>query len=169
MWQTWAQFLGWEDSLERELVTHSNILAWKIPWTEELCGLQSTGSQRVGHDWVTNVHISKLIKIQTLNMCNFYTLVVFQSLSHVWLFSTPWTAARQPSLSFTISQSLLKLMSIELMMSSNHLIFCCPLLLLPSIFPIIFPMNPFFTSGGQCMKLQLQRQSFQWIFKVDFL
>ena len=60
MWHTWAQFLGLEYSLERELVTHSNILAWKIPWTKEPCGLQSTGSQRVGHDWVTNIHISKL-------------------------------------------------------------------------------------------------------------
>ena len=50
---------------------------------------------------------------------------------------TPWTAALQPSLSFTISQSFLKLMSIESMMSSNHLILCCPLLLLPSIFPRI--------------------------------
>ena len=53
------------------------------------------------------------------------------------LFATPWTAARQASLSLTISQSLLKLMSIELMMSSNHLIFCHPLLLLPSVFPSI--------------------------------
>ena len=50
---------------------------------------------------------------------------------------TPWTAARQRSLSFTISWSLLKLMSIELMMPPNHLILCCPLLLLPSIFPSI--------------------------------
>ena len=53
------------------------------------------------------------------------------------LFSTPWTAARQASLSFTISWSLLRLMSIEAVMPSNHLIFCCPLLLLPSIFPSI--------------------------------
>ena len=58
-----------------------------------------------------------------------------QSLSHVQLFASPWTAARQASLSFTISQSLLKLMSIESMMPPNHLILCCPLLLLPSIFP----------------------------------
>ena len=64
-------------------------------------------------------------------------VVVAQSLSCVQLFATPWTAAHQASLSFTISQSLLKLMSIELMMPSNHLILCCPLLLLPSIFPSI--------------------------------
>ena len=60
-----------------------------------------------------------------------------QSLSCVWLFVTPWTAACQASLSFTISQGLLKLMSIESVMRSNHLILCHPLLLLPSIFPSI--------------------------------
>ena len=63
--------------------------------------------------------------------------VVVQSLSHVWLFVTPWTAAYQASLSFTISQSLLKLMSIESVMPSNHLFLCHRLLLLPSIFPSI--------------------------------
>ena len=60
-----------------------------------------------------------------------------QSLSHVRLFVTPWTAAHQGSLSITNSQSLLKLLSIESVMPSNHLILCCPLLLLPSIFPSI--------------------------------
>ena len=65
-----------------------------------------------------------------------YSLSV-QSLSHVQLFETPWTAAHQASLSFTISWSVLKLVSIESMMPSNHLILCCPLLLLPSIFPNI--------------------------------
>ena len=59
------------------------------------------------------------------------------SLSYVQLFATPWTAACQASLSFTISQSFLKLMSIELMMTSTHLILCHPLLLPPSIFPSI--------------------------------
>ena len=60
-----------------------------------------------------------------------------QSLSHVQLFAALWTAACQASLSITNSQSLLELMSIELVMPSNHLIFCCPLLLLPSVFPSI--------------------------------
>ena len=63
--------------------------------------------------------------------------VVVQLLSRVQLFVTPWTAARQASLSITNSQSLPKLMSIESVMPSNHLILCCPLLLLPSIFPNI--------------------------------
>ena len=58
-------------------------------------------------------------------------------LSHVWLFATPWTAAHQASLFFTISRSFLKLMSIESVMLSNHLVLCCPLLLLSSIFPFI--------------------------------
>ena len=63
--------------------------------------------------------------------------VVFQLLSHVQFFVTPWNAAHQPSLSYTISRNLLKLMYIESVMSSNHLILCRPLLLLPSIFPSI--------------------------------
>ena len=64
-------------------------------------------------------------------------VVVFQLLNHVQLFVTSWTETQQAFLSFTISWSLLKLMSVESMMPSNHLIFCCPLLLLSSIFPSI--------------------------------
>ena len=63
--------------------------------------------------------------------------VLVQSLSHVWLFETQWTAARQASLSITNSLSLLKLMFTESMMPSNHLIHCYPLLFMPSIFPSI--------------------------------
>ena len=62
---------------------------------------------------------------------------IFSSFNHVWLFATPWTAACQASLSITNSQSLLKFMSIELVMPSNHLILCCPLFFPPSIFPSI--------------------------------
>ena len=50
MRETWVQSLGWEDPLQKEMATHSSILAWRIPWTEEPGGLQSTGSQRVGHE-----------------------------------------------------------------------------------------------------------------------
>ena len=50
VWETQAQFLGQEDHLEKEMANHSNILAWKIPWTEEPGSLQPMGSQRVGHD-----------------------------------------------------------------------------------------------------------------------
>ena len=70
-------------------------------------------------------------------ICLLPTAVVVQSPRRVQLLVTPWTAARQASLSFTVSRSLLKLMSIELVMPSNHLVLCHPLLLLPSIFPSI--------------------------------
>ena len=49
MWETWVQSLGQEDLLEKEMATHSRILAWEIPWTEEPGGLQTTGSQRIRH------------------------------------------------------------------------------------------------------------------------
>ena len=75
------------------------------------------------------------------------TISSVQSLSCVSLFVTPWTAAHQASLSFTNSQSLLKLMSIESVMPSSHLILCCSLLLLPSIFPNIKVFSN--ESGGQ--------------------
>ena len=87
----------------------------------------------------------------TVQQLSTYAHVHLSSVAHVRLFATPWTAARQASLSITNFRTLLKLMSIELVMPSNHLILCCPLLLLPSIFPSIrsFPMSQFFTSGGQ--------------------
>ena len=74
-----------------------------------------------------------------------------QSLSRVWLFVTPWTAAHQASLSITNFHSLLKFMSIKSVMPSNTLILCCPLLLLPSSFPTwgSFPRSQFFTSDDQ--------------------
>ena len=76
--------------------------------------------------------LSKILPLQTP-----LVVVVVQSLSHVQLFATPWTAAHQASPSFTISQSLLKFLSIELVVLSNHLILCHSLFLLPSIFPSI--------------------------------
>ena len=72
-----------------------------------------------------------------LHCCSVAQFSSVQSLGHIWLFTTPWTAARQASLSIANSQSLLKLMSIESVMPFNHLILCRPLLLLPSIFPSI--------------------------------
>ena len=74
-----------------------------------------------------------------------------QSLSHVWLFATPWITARQASLSITNSQSSLKLMSIESGMPFSHFILCCPLLLLPQSLPASgsFPMSQFSAWGDQ--------------------
>ena len=57
MGETWVQSLGWEDPLEKGKATHSSILAWRIPWTEDPGGLQSMGLQRVGHDCVTKLNI----------------------------------------------------------------------------------------------------------------
>ena len=97
-----------------------------------------------------------------LSPLNFYIVVFhknmlflltwkWKSLSHVQLFATPWTASHQASLSITNSQSLLKLMSIDWVIPSNHLILCHPLLLLPSIFPSIrvFSNKSVFAIGGQ--------------------
>ena len=88
-------------------------------------------------------------------------------------FETSWTAAHQAFLSFSVSQSLLRLMSIELMMPSNHPILCCPLLLLPSVFPSIrvffFPNKSVLCIRWPKLEVQLQQQSLKWIFRVDFL
>ena len=84
-------------------------------------------------------------------MWDFISLIAVQLLRGVWLFATPWTAVCQASLSFTISQSLLKFTPIEWVMLSNHLILCCPLLLCLQYFPASqsFPMSQLFTSGSQ--------------------
>ena len=90
--------------------------------------------------WISEIQIiqvkeePELNKITRNHRCGFSSV---QLLSHVWLFATPWIAARQASLSITNSWSSPKLMSIELVMPFSHLIFCRPLLLLPSIFPSI--------------------------------
>ena len=57
MWETRVRSLGWEEPLEKEMVTHSSILAWRLPWTEKPGRLQSMGSQRVRHDWATSHHL----------------------------------------------------------------------------------------------------------------
>ena len=54
--ETWVQSLGWEDPLEKEMATDSSTLVWRIPWMEEAGEVQSTRSQRVGHNWATSLH-----------------------------------------------------------------------------------------------------------------
>ena len=84
-------------------------------------------------------HATKAQETNNKELLRFITSVSsVHSFSHVWLFATPWTAACQASLSITNSWSLLKLMFVELVMPSNHLILCSPLLLPPSIFPSIW-------------------------------
>ena len=106
----------------------------------------------------------KLQNTVETNLVQFSCSVVFNSL---------WPHGRQTSLSITNSQSLLKLMSIESVMPSNHLILCHPLLLLPSVIPSIrVSSNESVSSSHQVAKVlefQLQHQSFQWIFRTDFL
>ena len=94
-----------------------------------------------------------------------------QSLSHVQLFVTPWTAACQASLFFTIPPSFFKLMSIMLVMPLSHLILCHPLLLLFNLpqHRGLFQWVGSFHQVAKVLEFQLQHQSFQWIVKVDFL
>ena len=99
------------------------------------------------------------------------TISSVQSLSRVRLFATPWTAAHQASPSITNSRSLPKLMCIELVMPSSHLILCRPLLLLLSIFPSIrvFSNSQSLHQVAKVLEFQLQYQSFQWKFRTDLL
>ena len=92
-----------------------------------------------------------------------------QSLNHVRLFVTPWIAARQASLSITISRSSLKLMSIKLVMPSSHLILCHPLLLLPSQHQGLFQWANSSHEVAKELEFQLQHQSFQWTPRTDLL
>ena len=74
MQETWVQSLGWEDPLQKGMATHFSLLAWRTPWTEEPGGLQSMGSQRVWHDWVTNIFtFICFIHIYPLHMYPIYT------------------------------------------------------------------------------------------------
>ena len=92
-----------------------------------LWGGRSKRKATYGYIWLIHIVVQQ-------RPAQHWKAAIVQSLSHVQLFATLWTTALQASLSFTIAQSLFKLMSIELVMPSNHLILCRPLLLLPSIF-----------------------------------
>ena len=112
-------------------------MSWLFP-----PGGQSIGALVSAPVFLMNIHgwfplrLTGLISLKSRGLSKMFSDIV-QLLSHVWLFMTPWTAARQTSLSNTYSLSLLNLMPIELVLPSNQLILCCPLLLLPSIFPSI--------------------------------
>ena len=190
------------------MATHSGILAWRIPWTEEPGGLWSTGvglksvskSQtqlnRLSMHMctvsgngqprclsITGVYMRKArqrfqhcvdpegaaaLLSANCTCCN--SQIVFQCFSSIaqscptlW---NPWTAVRQASLSITNSQSLLKLMSTESVVPSNHLILWCPLLLLPSIFPSI---RVFFNESVRHIRWpKYWRFSFQYSGLISF-
>ena len=152
--ETWVWTLGQEYPLEQEMVTHSSILAWKVLWVEEPRGPQFIVSERVRYNWATDhalIHVSlpeawKLTSphgrpqtVALLYSSHMPAISTYSGQFSHWVVSNsvmPWTAAHQASLSITNTQSLLKLMCIKLVMPSNYLILCHPLLL-PSIFPRI--------------------------------
>ena len=116
---------------------------------------------------LSSLRRSHLHWLLALSFCFYSRINLFvQLLRHVQFFATPWTAARQASLSFTISWSLHRLVSIESLMLSNHLIYCCPFLLLHQG---LFRWFSSLHQVAKVLELQLQHQSFQWIFRVDFL
>ena len=126
---------------------------------------QSWGSQNIfGHPEKGKVGTRLVWGLYTYYLL--LLLIVVQLPSHVQLFVTSWNAGPQASLTFTISQSLLKLMSIESMMPSNHFILCHPLFLLPSIFPSIRVFSTelvLHIRWPKYWRFKLQHQSFQWM------
>ena len=204
MQETQVQSLGWEDPLDEEMANHSSILAWKIPWTEKPGRLQSMRSQELytteqlstgacierlylkptdGLHHCIHETNSRTIKdhnqrwhlIRTIRSYLSIHCCCCQSLSRVRLFATPWTAAHQASLSFTISRSLLKLMSIESVVPSNHLSSVIPFSSCLQSFNLFQHQEKHLIqwvgSSNQVAKvLELQRQhlSLQWIFKGWF-
>ena len=117
---------GWQKTISRGVEPHSPSIH---PCSLEECWVTvGTAPESPGHRGELRYWPYEIWQ------CVFPVFVV-QSLSHVWLFGTPWTAAYQAFLSLTVSQGLLKFMSIESVMLSNQLILCYPLLLLPSTFP----------------------------------
>ena len=161
------------------MATHSSVLAWRIPGTGEPGGLPSMGSHRVGHDWSNLPAAAAAANINTITIyiCSLYEFMALisrilcsiQSLSHVWLFVTPWTAARQASLSITNFWSLLKLKSIESVMPSNHLVSPSHSAFNLSQHQGLFQWVNSSHEVANVLEFQLQHQCFQWIFRTDFL
>ena len=97
MQETWLRSLGWGNALEKGMATHSRILAWKIPWTEEPGRLQSRGLQRVEHSSVTTLHFTSLLVQECWEQIMQIILrfpIVVESLSHVQLLCDPMESAR---------------------------------------------------------------------------
>ena len=148
----------------RNLLSHTQVgktefvlsLLNSVPFLPHCCVMNSSPTQnwvllplhdQEVDDWAGNHSGNTELPKPSFNLLNKGSVQLF---SPVQLSATPWTAACQAFLSITNSQNLLKLMSIESVKPSNHLILCCPLLLPPSIFPSIRVFSKqFFTSGGQ--------------------
>ena len=156
--EKWIRSVGQEDHLSKKWQSTPVFLPGKFYRQRSLVGYSPWSHKNVGHEWMTEhermqCHWTSAISLsQTFFHCRcfWYNAINIeallhvsfqfssvQSLSRVQLSVTPWTAAQQASLSITNSWSLLKLMSIESVMPSSHLILCRPFLLSPSIFPSI--------------------------------
>ena len=127
-WCRYSSFYSLANWLVRRAPSLHNIVSILCLLSNLLC------AGHCAEDFRSFNPINYFCKVDTIIICSVQFSSV-QSLSHVRLFETPWTAARQASLFITNSWSLLKLMSIKSVMPSNHLILCRPLLLFPSIFP----------------------------------
>ena len=135
-----------------------------VPWA---LSSETTSS----NNWTAREFPTNILFIYLYLDAELARIAVVQLLSHVWLFATLWTEARQAIESSAVSWSLLKFMSVELVMLSNHLILCCHLLLLLSVFPRISVFSKELTlhQVAKLLELHLQHQSFQRTFRVDLL
>ena len=136
-------------------ILHKKMFNKKVWFSKKHTNKKQTKNKKrkqVWFKWIPN-YLMKIMPISAISQWDYESLHFssVQSLSCVWLFATPWIKARQASLSITNSQNLLKPMSIESVMPSNHLILCCPLLLLPPIPPSIrvFSNESTLHRGGQ--------------------
>ena len=154
------------------MAAHSSILAWRIPWTEEPGGPQTMELQRVGHDWSNLAHIHanvvKFIFIILRWICPFLTVPWFMKCFWEWKIShhvssvaqlcptlcDPMNWSTPVSLSITNSRSSLRLMSIESVMPSSHLILCLPLLLPPISRGNKEPLDESEREWKSCLKTQ---------------
>ena len=164
------------------LVSKNNYLKeeatrWRALLVTPICGLHYE-LQNWFESWFCSVcsrcqHCWFIVFVRWLLESPFYRWrKLVQSPSHAWLFMAPWTAGRQASLPLVISQSLPNFMAIASVMPSSYLIPCCPLLLLPSVFPSIRVFSSELAKKHRVAKeleLQLQHQSFRKVFWVDFL
>ena len=158
---------GWGSPAEWKTfwTQHLPVLIWTVLWVLNWFNMFLLSSTNYPSETLIYAYS---IMYMLVHWCILFFIVI-QSLSHVWLFAILWTAARQASLSFTISQSLLKLMSIESVMPSNHIL-CRP------PFPPALNLSQhqglfwWVSSLHQVAKvLELQHQCFQYTFRVDFL
>ena len=154
--------MKWTSFIEDRLIGKYSSSCW-AEWLQFRLSApqgEGIGFQSITSAW-PHARLSSLISLSAF--------IVVLSLSRVWLFVTSWTAAHQALLSITVSCGLVKLLFIELVMSSNHLILCHLLLLCLQSFPASgsFPMSQLFTSGGQ--SIGASASVLPWIFRVDFL